>query len=160
MDQIIIESCPEERNSKGRTDETQFELPGELQRLPEMRFCFAWHAQSDEPAGRYPGGLKAVDRMGDLFIRNVFAHHLPADIRTAALDTETERIIQEAIHELSKGKTVIAIAHRLSTVLEADRIIVMKDGGIDAAGTHQELLQSSELYQRLYQLQFQENNAT
>ena len=101
------------------------------------------------------GGQRQRVTIARAILRN--APILLLDEATSALDTETERIIQDAIHDLSKGKTVIAIAHRLSTVLEADQIIVMKDGGIEARGTHQELLQTSELYQRLYQLQFRED---
>jgi len=73
----------------------------------------------------------------------------------SSLDTESEKVIQEAIETLSEGKTVIAIAHRLSTILDADQIIVMKEGWIEARGTHAELLESCELYQRLYTLQFE-----
>ena len=75
---------------------------------------------------------------------------------TSALDTESEKIIQEAIQILSEGKTVIAIAHRLSTILEADQIVVMSEGRVADVGSHQELLESSDLYQRLYHLQFKE----
>lgn len=107
-----------------------------------------------DAGGNLSGGQKQRVTIARAVLRN--APILLLDEATSALDTETERIIQDAIHELSKGKTVIAIAHRLSTVLEADQIVVMKDGGIEARGTHQELLQKSELYQRLYQLQFQE----
>ena len=65
-----------------------------------------------------------------------------------------ERKVKGAIEELSKGKTVIAIAHRLSTVLGADQIIVMEDAEVKATGSHEELLESSALYKRLYQLQY------
>jgi len=77
------------------------------------------------------------------------------DEATSALDTESERFIQESLHDLAEGRTVIAIAHRLSTVLAAHKIIVMQDGCVEAIGSNEELLASCALYQRLYQLQFQ-----
>ena len=76
------------------------------------------------------------------------------DEATSALDSESERMIQVALERLEKGRTVIAIAHRLSTVLASDLIVVMDQGRIVAQGTHQELLQVSEIYKNIYELQF------
>ena len=79
------------------------------------------------------------------------------DEATSALDSESEKAIQEAIEELSRGKTVVAIAHRLSTVLDSDEIVVMKDGGVLDVAPHEVLLERCEEYQRLYRLQFAED---
>ncbi len=76
------------------------------------------------------------------------------DEAMSALDSEAEREIQAALERLSEGRTVIAIAHRLSTVLKADQIVVMEQGQIREIGTHRELLDSSTVYRRLYDLQF------
>lgn len=100
------------------------------------------------------GGQKQRVSIARAILRN--APILLLDEATSALDPETERSIKDAVHTLTEGKTVIAIAHRLSTVLEADLIIVMDQGRIADKGTHQELLQRNPLYQRLHQLSFQE----
>ena len=76
------------------------------------------------------------------------------DEAMSALDSEAEREIQAALERLAEGRTVIAIAHRLSTVLKADQIVVMDHGQIRDVGTHRQLLETSTLYRRLYDLQF------
>ena len=76
------------------------------------------------------------------------------DEATSALDSESEKRIQAALETLAKGRTVIAIAHRLSTVLKADQIVVMDQGVIKAVGRHADLYETSPEYRRLYDLQF------
>jgi subfamily B ATP-binding cassette protein MsbA len=76
------------------------------------------------------------------------------DEATSALDTESEILVQEAIDRLLKGRTTFVIAHRLSTVQSADRILVLEDGEIREIGTHSELINSNGVYKRLYDLQF------
>ncbi|MFO0763773.1 MAG: ABC transporter ATP-binding protein [Candidatus Gracilibacteria bacterium] len=75
------------------------------------------------------------------------------DEPTAALDSISEAKVTEAIHRLSKGRTIITIAHRLQTVREADRIIVVRHGKIEAIGSHNELLNTSDLYKSMVDLQ-------
>lgn len=76
------------------------------------------------------------------------------DEATSALDTEAERKVQMALENLMRDRTSIVIAHRLSTVIDADRIVVMQGGKIIAQGKHAELLETCELYSRLYEMQF------
>ena len=81
---------------------------------------------------------------------------LVLDEATSALDSESERLVQQAIDRVIEGATSIVIAHRLSTVLHADRIVVLNRGGVEAVGRHAELLAGNETYARLYRLQFSE----
>jgi subfamily B ATP-binding cassette protein MsbA len=76
------------------------------------------------------------------------------DEATSALDTESERLVQEAVDRLLEGRTVFVIAHRLSTVVHADQILVLDRGRIIERGTHGELLSAGGAYHRLYSLQF------
>ena len=76
------------------------------------------------------------------------------DEATSALDTESEKHIQHSLHTLMKGRTTFVVAHRLSTIENADRIIVMKDGEVVEVGTHKALLTQGGVYANLYNVQF------
>ncbi len=78
------------------------------------------------------------------------------DEATSALDTESERLVQEAVEHLLEGRTVIVIAHRLSTVQRSDQILVMDQGRLVEQGTHRDLLAAGGLYHRLHELQFRD----
>jgi len=82
------------------------------------------------------------------------------DEPTAALDTESERLVIEALERLMKGRTVITIAHRLSTIRDADKIIVLKGGVVAEEGSHDELIARDGVYAELYRIQFNSAQAT
>jgi ATP-binding cassette subfamily B protein len=121
---------------------------------------------ADRVIGRLPGGfahelaergasVSVGERQLLSFARAIAADPalLLLDEATSSVDSEIEAAIQQALRVLMQGRTTIAVAHRLSTVLEADQILVMHHGQIRERGTHRELLARGGLYERLYRLQ-------
>lgn len=121
-----------------------------IEKLPE-----GYDTMIGERGVRLSGGQKQRLTIARALLKN--PPLLILDEATSALDTEAERIVQLALENLMKDRTSIVIAHRLSTVLSADIIVVMERGKIVARGSHKELLESSPLYQKLYNMQFQDN---
>ena len=98
------------------------------------------------------GGQKQRMAIARIFLKN--PPILILDEATSALDTETERAIQESLGELSVGRTTLVIAHRLATIQNADRIVVVDESGIAEQGDHSELLAAGGAYHRLHQAQY------
>ncbi len=98
------------------------------------------------------GGQKQRLSIARMFLKN--PPILVLDEATSALDTQTEAAIQEALSRLSKGRTTIVIAHRLATIQDADRILVLTENGVEEEGPHDELLAQGGLYSRMHSRQF------
>ncbi len=106
---------------------------------------------------RFSGGEKQRIAIARLLLRSPSIVVL--DEATAHLDSESEELVQQALANALRGRTSIVIAHRLSTVRDADAIVVIEDGHVVEQGTHQDLLAAGGLYADLYETQFKEQDA-
>ena len=104
---------------------------------------------------RLSGGQRQRISIARAFLKN--SPFLLLDEATSSLDTESEEKIQKALKKLMKNKTTIVIAHRLSTIKDADKILLVENGILRNSGTHQCLIKNSDLYRRLYEIQFKKN---
>ena len=109
-----------------------------------------------ENASRLSGGQKQRVAIARAFIRN--SPFLLLDEATSSLDSKSEKKIQDSLNKLVSNRTALIIAHRLSTVIDADRIVIMNNGEIIDIGKHSSLLKSSKIYKNLHELQFKRKN--
>ncbi|RSD26811.1 ABC transporter ATP-binding protein [Mesobacillus subterraneus] len=112
-----------------------------------------YETQIGERGLKLSGGQKQRIAIARMFLKN--PPILILDEATSALDTETERIIQKALTELSKNRTTLVIAHRLATIRNADRIVVVTEDGIAEQGSHDELIEQGGIFANLHKVQFE-----
>ena len=115
-----------------------------------------YDTQIGERGVKLSGGQKQRLSIARVFLKDPAI--LILDEATSALDNTTEVLIQQALDELCKGRTTLVVAHRLSTIRNADEIAVVLDGSITERGTHEELMEKGGTYKELYALQFRDND--
>jgi ATP-binding cassette subfamily B protein len=122
------------------------------------RFISRLHGGYDAEVRERGATLSAGERQLLSFARALVRDPaiLVLDEATANIDTETEALIQDALKRLTRGRTTLVVAHRLSTIQNADKIIVIHKGRVREIGTHQELLAKRGIYYQLYLLQYKE----
>ena len=113
-----------------------------------MNLSKGYDTRVGEGGGHLSGGERQRISIARAMLKN--APIVILDEATSYIDPENEALIQNALANLVKGKTLIIIAHRLKTIVDADRIFVIKDGKLNSYGNHEELLKSSELYKEMY----------
>jgi ATP-binding cassette, subfamily B, bacterial len=156
QDTVIFGASARDNLRYGRWDADDEELWAAAEAANAASFLKALPAGLDtflgEGGARLSGGQRQRIAIARALLRD--APLLLLDEATSALDAESERLVQDALERLMKGRTTMVIAHRLATVRSADRIVVMEAGSIVEQGTHDELFAGSGLYARLAKLQF------
>lgn len=140
----------------GREDAAEDEVRTAAEEAQAIGFIEALPEQFDTPLGERGKSLSGGQRQR-LAIARALVRDAPIlllDEATSALDAENERLVQVALDQAMETRTTLVIAHRLATVLRADRIVVMEDGKVVEEGTHQALIAKGGLYARLAELQF------
>lgn len=155
QDNILFSDTVKENILLGRPDATDDEIVEAAKMANAHDFIMnlpeGYDTEVGERGVKLSGGQKQRLSIARIFLNN--PPILIFDEATSALDLESEAIIQEALDVLSKDRTTLIVAHRLSTITHADKIVVMENGQIVETGTHQELIQKQGAYEHLYSIQ-------
>lgn len=158
QDPVIFSTSAFENIRMGKPDASDDEVRAAAQSASALEFLEALpdglNTYLGEKGVRLSGGQRQRVAIARAIIRNPSV--LLLDEATSALDAENETAIQATLERIMQERTTLVIAHRLATVVNADRIIVLNEGKIEASGTHAQLLASNPLYKRLAELQFSE----
>ena len=156
QDTILFAESIRDNIAYGRDDYTDDRVRAAARAANADEFIVKLDRQYDTVIGESGSSLSGGQRQRLAIARAIIKDPaiLILDEATSSLDSESERLIQQALDEFVAGRTAIVIAHRLSTIRRADRIIVLDDGRVAEVGTHQELLQRGGIYTRLYETQF------
>ena len=156
QDVVLFDDTIAANIAYGQPDATREEIAAAAEAAYLMPFINSLPQGLDTPVGeagsKLSGGQKQRISIARALLKN--APILLLDEATSALDTESEKYIQKSLEELMRGRTTFVVAHRLSTIEGADKIVVMKDGCIQEVGRHEELLAANGLYAHLYTIQF------
>ncbi len=156
QDVFLFPGSFRENITYGRFDATPAEIEEAARRANIHDFILAQPQGYDTLVGergvRLSGGQKQRIAIARVFLKN--PPILILDEATSALDNTTEQLIQAALDQLCQGRTTLVVAHRLSTIKGADKIVVLTEEGIQEEGTHKDLLEQNGLYAQLYNSQF------
>ena len=154
QDVYLFSGSVRENIAYGKTDASDEEIIEAAKLAGAHEFILSLPNGYDTYVGergvKLSGGQKQRISIARVFLKN--PPILILDEATSALDNESERIVQKSLELLAKGRTTFIVAHRLTTIKGADRILVLTENGIEEQGTHKELLAQGGIYSELYKL--------